>query len=161
NIMLTAVGAKLLDFGLAKHPAGAAAAALASLATRPDVATKQGTLIGTLLYMSPEQLQGHAVDARTDIFALGEVIYEMVTGRQPFEGETQASVIGKILEVDPPPMSALISISPQALDRVVQRCLAKAPDDRWQSARDVMLELRSIRDAASTRPIVTATEPVT
>ena len=158
NVMLTTAGAKLLDFGLAKHPAGAAAAALASLATRPDVATAQGTLVGTLQYMAPEQLEGHPIDARTDIFALGEVIHEMVTGRPAFEGETQASVIGKILEVDPPPMSKIVPVSPPALDRVVQRCLAKSPDDRWQSARDVLLELRWIRDAA-TIPAV-ATSPV-
>ena len=94
--MLTAVGAKLLDFGLAKRPAGTAAAALASLATRPDVATTQGTLVGTVQYMAPEQLQGHAVDTRTDIFAFGEVMYEMLTGRQPFAGDTQASVIARI-----------------------------------------------------------------
>ena len=149
NIMLTAGGAKLMDFGLAKHPGGPAAAALASLATRPDVATAQGTLVGTLQYMAPEQLEGRAIDARTDIFALGEVIHEMVTGRPPFEGETQASVIGKILEVDPPPMSKIVPVSPPSLDRVVQRCLAKSPDDRWQSARDVLLELRWIQEAAA------------
>jgi serine/threonine protein kinase/Tol biopolymer transport system component len=155
NIMLTAAGAKLLDFGLAKHPAGAAAAALASLATRPDVATAQGTLVGTLQYMAPEQLEGHPIDARTDIFALGEVIYQMVTGRPPFDGETQASVIAKILEVDPPVMSAVASVSPPTLDRVVQRCLAKNPDERWQSARDVLLELRWIRDGSA--PVASGT----
>src|SRR6188768_1652854 len=85
NIMLTAGGTKLLDFGLAKQTVAPAAAALASLATRPDVATAQGTLVGTLQYMAPEQLEGRAIDARTDIFALGEVIHEMVTGRPPFE----------------------------------------------------------------------------
>jgi Tol biopolymer transport system component len=149
NVMLAAGGAKLLDFGLAKRPAGAGDAALASLATRPDTATAQGTMLGTLQYMAPEQLQGHPVDARTDIFALGEIIFEMVTGRKPFEGQTQASVIGKILEVDPPPMSSTGAISPPSLDRVVQRCLAKEPEERWQSARDVLLELRWIRESGA------------
>ena len=144
--MLTPSGAKLLDFGLAKRPAGAAAAALASLATQPDNATAQGTMLGTLQYMAPEQLHGLHVDARTDIFALGEIIFEMVTGRKAFEGQTQASVIAKILEVDPPAMSATGALSPPPLDRVVQRCLAKEPDQRWQNARDVLLELRWIRE---------------
>src|SRR5262245_9382410 len=151
NVMLTPAGAKLLDFGLAKRPAGAAAAALASLATQPDTATAQGTMLGTLQYMAPEQLQGLPVDARTDIFALGEIIFEMVTGRKAFEGQTQASVIAKILEVDPPAMSTIGAISPPSLDRVVQRCLAKEPDARWQSARDIALELRWILDT-SARP---------
>ena len=155
NVMLTAAGAKLLDFGLAKRPAGAAAAALASLATQPDTATAQGTMLGTLQYMAPEQLQGRPVDARTDIFALGEIIFEMVTGRRAFEGQTQASVIAKILEVDPPAMSTTGAISPPSLDRVVQRCLAKDPDARWQSARDIVLELRWISDAIA-RPDTSA-----
>ena len=149
NVMLTPSGAKLLDFGLAKRPAGAAAAALASLATQPDAATAQGTMLGTLQYMAPEQLQGRPVDARTDIFALGEMLFEMVTGRRAFAGGTQASVIAKILEVDPPPMSTTGAVSPPALDRVVQRCLAKEPEDRWQSARDVLLELRWIRESGA------------
>jgi serine/threonine protein kinase/Tol biopolymer transport system component len=155
NVMLTASGAKLLDFGLAKRPAGAAAAALASLATQPDTATAQGSMLGTLQYMAPEQLQGLPVDARTDIFALGEIIFEMVTGRKAFEGQTQASVIAKILEVDPPAMSTTGAISPPSLDRVVQRCLAKEPDARWQSARDIVLELRWILDASG-RPDASA-----
>jgi Tol biopolymer transport system component len=161
NVMLTAGGAKLLDFGLAKRPAGAAAAALASLATRPDTATAQGTMLGTLQYMAPEQLQGRSVDARTDIFALGEIIFEMVTGRKPFEGQTQASVIAKILEVDPPPMSATGALSPPSLDRVVQRCPAKEPEERWQSARDVLLELRWIRESGVSAAAPAAAMPGT
>src|SRR6185503_17402326 len=146
---------KLLDFGLAKRPAGAAAAALASLATQPDTATAQGTMLGTLQYMAPEQLQGLPADARTDIFAFGEIVFEMVTGRRAFEGQTQASVIAKILEVDPPAMSTTGAISPPSLDRVVQRCLAKDPDARWQSARDIVLELRWISDTIA-RPDTSA-----
>src|SRR4029450_12535521 len=112
-------------------------------------------MLGTLQYMAPEQLQGRPVDARTDIFALGEIIFEMVTGRRAFEGQTQASVIAKILEVDPPAMSTTGAISPPPLDRVVQRCLAKDPDARWQSARDIVLELRWISDAIA-RPDTSA-----
>jgi eukaryotic-like serine/threonine-protein kinase len=161
NVMLTPSGAKLLDFGLAKRPAGAAAAALASLATQPDTATAQGTMLGTLQYMAPEQLQGRPVDARTDIFALGEILFEMVTGRRAFAGGTQASVIAKILEVDPPPMSTTGAVSPPALDRVVQRCLSKEPDDRWQSARDVLLELRWIRESGASAAAPSAAMPGT
>ena len=151
NIMLTPGGTKLLDFGLAKQPAGAGAAGLSMLATQPATGTAQGTIVGTLQYMAPEQIQGRDSDARTDLFALGALIYEMVTGRRAFAGETQASVMAKILEVDPPPMSSLAVVSPSALDRVVQRCLAKDPDDRWQSARDVLLELRWIRESGAAR----------
>jgi len=151
NIMLTSGGAKLLDFGLAKQPAGAGAAGLSMLATQPQTGTAQGTIVGTLQYMAPEQIQGRDADARTDLFALGVVIYEMVTGRRAFAGETQASVMAKILEVDPPAMSSLAVVSPPALDRIVQRCLAKDPDDRWQSARDVLLELRWIRESGAAR----------
>ena len=141
NIMLTAGGAKLLDFGLARQPAGAGAAALSMLATQPGTGTAEGTIVGTLQYMAPEQIQGREADARTDIFALGALIYEMVAGRKTFEGRTQASLIAKILETDPPPLSTLAAVSPPELDHVVQRCLAKEPDDRWQSARDVLMEL--------------------
>jgi eukaryotic-like serine/threonine-protein kinase len=142
NIMLTAGGAKLLDFGLAKQPAGGEATAVSMLVTRPGSGTAEGTIVGTLHYMAPEQIQGRDADARSDIFALGAVIYEMVTGRKAFQGGTQASVMAKILETDPPLPSTLASVSPPELDHVVMRCLAKEADDRWQSARDVLLELR-------------------
>ena len=146
NIILTAGGPKLLDFGLAKQPDGGRTAALASLATRPGTSTAQGTIVGTLQYMAPEQIQAQPVDARTDIFALGAVLYEMVTGRKAFEAQSQASLIAKILETNPPTVSSLAPASPPALDHVVRRCLAKAPEDRWQTARDVLLELRWIQD---------------
>ena len=107
NIMLTAAGTKLLDFGLAKHTVGAAGQALSMLATAPGTGTAQGTIIGTLQYMAPEQVQGAPADARTDIFALGTILYEMATGRRAFEAKTQASLIAKILETDVPAVSTL------------------------------------------------------
>jgi eukaryotic-like serine/threonine-protein kinase len=135
NVMLTPNGVKLLDFGLAKP-----------LVTRPETAqtlldenpiTAEGSFIGTLHYMAPEQVQGEPADARTDIFALGVVLHEMVTGRKAFEGKNQASVIAKILDFNPPPVSALVRTTPTALDHIIERCLIKNPDDRWQSAHDV------------------------
>ncbi len=151
NIMLTKSGAKLLDFGLAKLKQGASplGAPLSRLATATNSITAQGAILGTLQYMAPEQLEGRDTDARTDIFALGAVIYEMATGRKAFEGQSQASIIAKILETDPPPMSALQPMTPLALDRLVRTCLAKDPDHRLQSAQDVKLELEWIRDAAA------------
>jgi Tol biopolymer transport system component len=146
NIMLTAGGPKLLDFGLAKQPDGGRADAMTSLATRPGTSTAQGTIVGTLQYMAPEQIQAQPVDARTDIFALGAVLYEMVTGRKAFEAQSQASLIAKILETNPPTVSSLAPALPPALDHVVRRCLAKDPEDRWQTARDVLLELRWIQE---------------
>jgi serine/threonine protein kinase len=145
NVMLTSAGPKLLDFGLAKQ-SGGSSAALSMLATQPGTGTAQGVIVGTLQYMAPEQIQGQQVDARTDLFGFGAVIYEMVTGRKAFEAQTQASVIAKVLETDPPALSTLTPVAPSMLDRLVQRCLAKKPDDRWQSARDVLLELRWIQE---------------
>ena len=140
NVMLTPAGAKLLDFGLAKHTVGAAGQALSMLATAPGTTTAQGTLVGTLQYMAPEQVQGQPADARTDIFALGTLLYEMATGRRAFEATTQASLIAKILETEPPVVSSLAPLTPPALDHVVQGCLAKAPADRWQTAHDVKMQ---------------------
>jgi serine/threonine protein kinase len=117
------------------------------LPTTPPELTGEGTILGTLQYMAPEQLDGRDdVDARADIFAFGAVLYEMVTGRKAFEGRGQASIIGAILHVDPPPVSSVQPLSPPAFDRVVQTCLAKDPDDRWQTARDLLRELRWIAD---------------
>ena len=110
--MLTAAGTKLLDFGLAKHTVGAAGQALSMLATAPGTGTAQGTIIGTLQYMAPEQVQGAPADARTDIFALGTILYEMATGRRAFEAKTQASLIAKILETDVPAVSTLAPLAP-------------------------------------------------
>src|SRR5207253_8948872 len=109
--------------------------------TTPANITAQGTILGTFQYMAPEQIEGIEADARTDIFAFGCVLFEMLTGRKAFEGKTRASLIGAILKDDPPPVSELQPLVPPALDRVVSTCLAKDPDDRWQTARDLLREL--------------------
>ena len=141
NVMLTRTGAKLLDFGLARQGAfGAARAGLSMLPTTPGV-TAQGTILGTLQYMSPEQLDGSEADAPSDIFSFGALVYEMVTGRKAFEGKSQASLIAAIMSADPPPVPSLAPMAPAALDRVVRKCLAKDPDQRWQSASDLRDEL--------------------
>jgi serine/threonine protein kinase/Tol biopolymer transport system component len=142
NIMLTKSGAKLLDFGLAKVRAGEAAAGVTALPTQTAPLTGEGTILGTLQYMAPEQLEGKESDARTDIFALGAVIYEMATGQKAFKGKSHASLIAAILEREPPPISTMQSMAPTALDHVVRTCLAKEPNDRWQSAHDLFLELQ-------------------
>ena len=141
NIMLTKDGAKLLDFGLAKlqnQPADDE--------TVTKALTAQGTILGTFQYMAPEQLEGKEADARTDIFAFGAVLYEMVTGRRAFAGKTQASVIAAILAADPPPVSTLQATSPPALDHLVRTCLAKDPEERRQTIHDVKVELKWIAE---------------
>jgi serine/threonine-protein kinase len=151
NVMLTRSGAKLLDFGLAKlagHGEQPAAARLAS-ATRSTPLTSEGVIVGTLQYMAPEQLEGKSADARTDLWALGAMLYEMLTGRRAFEGTSAASLIGAILEREPAPLSTLQPLTPPSLDRLVTRCLAKQPDDRWESAHDVADELRWISQTGS------------
>ncbi|MDA2930745.1 protein kinase [Acidobacteria bacterium AH-259-O06] len=150
NIMLTETGAKLLDFGLAKlRPPPAAAASLSALPTEEASLTAEGTILGTFQYMAPEQLEGKEADARTDIFAFGALLYEMATGRKAFEGKSQASLIAAILERHPPPISTLQPLTPPALDHAVRRCLAKEPDERWQSANDLTGELKWIVEAGS------------
>jgi serine/threonine protein kinase/Tol biopolymer transport system component len=151
NIMLTKTGTKLLDFGLAKLKQEAAPAnvSLSDLPTAKDPLTAEGSIVGTLQYMAPEQLEGKEVDARTDIFAFGAVVYEMATGKRAFEGKSQASLIAAILEREPPPMSSLQPMTPPVLNRVVKRCLAKDRDDRWQTARDLEVELKWIGEGAS------------
>jgi len=149
NIMLTKSGAKLLDFGLAKVRAVRAAAGKTALPTQTTPLTGEGMILGTLQYMAPEQLEGHEADARTDIFAFGAVVHEMVTARKAFEGRSQASVIAAILEHDPLPVSSLQPMSPPSLDRVVRTCLAKDPEKRWQSARDLTTELEWIAEIGS------------
>jgi Tol biopolymer transport system component len=150
NIFLTKAGAKLLDFGLAKAQATAMTGTGASiLPTTPPHLTAHGTILGTFQYMAPEQLEGREADARADIFAFGVVLYEMLTGRKAFDGKTQASLIGAILHLDPPPMTALQPLMPPALDRVVKTCLAKDPDRRWQSAHDLTSELTWIAEGGS------------
>jgi eukaryotic-like serine/threonine-protein kinase len=142
NVMLTKSGVKVLDFGLARMATGAAAPGLASgTMTAAAPLTGIGTLLGTLPYMSPEQVEGQEADARSDIFSLGSVIYELATGRRAFEGGSQASLIAAILERQPPPITQLQPLTPPGLERVVRACLAKAPEDRWQHAGDIARQL--------------------
>jgi Tol biopolymer transport system component len=150
NVMLTKSGVKLLDFGLAKalEPA-AAKGSLTSLPTKAAL-TQEGTILGTFQYMAPEQLEGKDADARTDIFAFGAVLYEMATGAKAFSGTSQASLISAILRDDPAPIAQRQPTSPAALDRVVRTCLAKDPEERWQSAGDLRRELRWIAGGSAT-----------
>jgi Tol biopolymer transport system component len=149
NIMLTGDGAKLLDFGLAQGPALDIVIAESTLSLPGGKLTGEGTIVGTLHYMAPEQLEGRTADARTDIFAFGTMLFEMATGKKAFAGKSQASLIASILTSDPPPISSARpaggpGLLPSALDHIVDRCLAKNPDDRWQSARDLKSELEWI-----------------
>jgi Tol biopolymer transport system component/predicted Ser/Thr protein kinase len=153
NIMLTKSGIKLLDFGLAKIAAAERApSGLSSLPTEFSPSrplTEKGTVMGTFQYMAPEQLEGKEADSRTDLFSFGCVVYEMATGRKAFTGSSQASLVSAILRDEPKPISELAPMAPPALDRLVKTCLAKDPEERWQSARDVMSELRWIGQAGS------------
>jgi Tol biopolymer transport system component/tRNA A-37 threonylcarbamoyl transferase component Bud32 len=152
NIMLTKSGAKLMDFGLAKLKASEPspnASVLSALPTEQRPLTKEGSILGTFQYMAPEQLEGKDVDARTDIFAFGAVLYEMVTGRRAFEGKSQASLIVAIMEHEPTSMSQLQPMSPPSLERVVKTCMSKDPDERWQSAGDVERQLKWIAEGGT------------
>ena len=162
NIFITRGGTKLLDFGLAMTAAPRVVGARASgAATVPEKLTAQGTILGTFQYMAPEQLEGQAADTRTDIFAFGAVVYEMLTGRKAFEGKSQASLIGAILKDEPPSIDKSQPLTPPILDRVVRRCLAKNPDDRWQSAADLADELRWIADGRDQSTRSSTIAPVT
>src|ERR1700727_2391566 len=151
NVMLTKNGAKLMDFGLAKTaakgPSQAGSAPLLSAAKTMSEATplspltSAGMVIGTIQYMSPEQIEGKEADARSDLFALGAVLYEMATGRRPFDGKSKLSLASSILERDPAPIRTIKPLTPAAFERVVSSCLAKNPDDRFQTAHDVRLDL--------------------
>jgi eukaryotic-like serine/threonine-protein kinase len=147
NIMLTPSGAKLLDFGLAK-PAAALATAATLTATQNSPVTEQGTIVGTFHYMSPEQVEGKELDARSDIFSLGAVLYEMLTGQRAFDGKSQLSVASAILEKEPAPITVRKPMTPPVLDHVIRRCLAKDPEERWQSASDIKSELLWISQAS-------------
>ena len=157
NVMLTKAGSKLLDFGLAKiGPVGVlSSAAPTAMATSPRPAagapalTAQGTILGTFQYMSPEQVEGEEADARSDIFALGAVLYEMFTGRKAFSGKSQASLLGSILKDDPSAVSQVQPQAPPALDYLVRTCLAKDPDARFQTAHDLLLQLKWISEGGS------------
>ncbi len=159
NVMLTKSGPKLLDFGLAKaQPAAASFGSPSAVATRATL-TGEGTILGTLQYMAPEQIEGKDADARTDIFAFGAMLYEMVTGKKAFEGKSQVSLLAAILEHEPQPMSALQAMTPPALEHVVRRCLAKDPDHRWQSASDIVHELRWILETGPSAATVGSAQP--
>jgi eukaryotic-like serine/threonine-protein kinase len=152
NIMLTKTGAKLLDFGLAKPQAGLAASGMTATITATGPAspiTQQGTLVGTFQYMSPEQVEGREADARSDIFALGAVLYEMATGKRAFEGKSAISVASAILEKEPEAISRLQPLTPPAFEQVVKGCLAKDPEERFQTAHDVGLQLKWIAGGGS------------
>jgi len=163
NIMLTKTGAKLLDFGLAKPLAAAAGAsgigsgssasvlsAAMTMTSPASPLTSAGSIVGTVQYMSPEQIHGAEADARSDIFAFGVLLFEMATGKHAFAGKTQSAVVGSILAVDPPPVSSLQPSAPPALDRIVRICLEKDPNDRYQCAHDLMLSLQAIAETPAT-----------
>jgi eukaryotic-like serine/threonine-protein kinase len=160
NVMLTKTGAKLLDFGLAKPltaaagasgiGSGSSASVLSGAMTMTSPAsplTSAGSIVGTVQYMSPEQIHGAEADARGDIFAFGVLLFEMATGKHAFAGKTQSAVVGSILAVEPPPVSSLQPSAPPALDRIVRICLEKDPNDRYQCAHDLMLSLQAIAEA--------------
>src|SRR6266403_538006 len=149
NIMLTKSGAKLLDFGLAKAAVPLAGATLTAAATRTTPVTEQGAIVGTFQYMSPEQIEGKELDGRSDIFSLGAVLYEMLTGQRAFPGKSQLSVASAILEKEASPISSIKPMTPPALDHAIKKCLAKVPDERWQSASDLASELKWIAEGGS------------
>jgi serine/threonine protein kinase len=166
NIMLAKGGAKLMDFGLAKAAAGGAsgvssAPLLSAARTMTEASpmsplTTAGSVIGTIQYMSPEQIEGQEADARSDLFALGGVFYEMLTGARPFEGKSQISVASAILEKEPESISKAQPLTPPAFEHLVATCLAKNPDDRYQSAQDIVLQLKWI--AQDGAPVLQPTE---
>ena len=169
NVMLTKSGAKLLDFGLAK-PMGSSGPASANTSASVFAAARTvtspgsplssvGTIIGTVQYMAPEQIQGLEADVRSDIFAFGLLLYEMATGKHAFEGKTQTSVVGQILAVNPVPISTLRPMAPAALSRLVNTCLEKDPDERFQTIHDVKLRLIEIAEAPADSGASASTAP--
>jgi Tol biopolymer transport system component len=152
NVMLTKTGAKLMDFGLAKAtPGGPAPASSLTMTSAEQPLTAQGTIVGTFQYMSPEQTEGKDADARSDIFAMGALLYEMVTGKRAFTGKSQASIVAAILASEPPAISTVQPMTPPALAQVVKTCLAKDPEERFQTVHDLKLQLRWIAEASSSQ----------
>ncbi len=149
NVMLTKQGAKLLDFGLAKLQNSGGGLDVAAAITQTTPLTGAGTLVGTIQYMAPEQLEGTEADSRSDIFSFGCLLYEMVTGHRAFSGKSHATLIAAIIGSEPPPVSDVKPMSAPGLNRVVKKCLAKDPDERWQSARDMADELRWVAQSGS------------
>ena len=156
NIVIGATGVKLLDFGLAKRiPVGLVSSLSGAVTT--DSVTAAGTIVGTLQYMAPEQLEGRDADARSDIFSLGAVLYEMLTGRRAFDAPSQPGVIAAIMSSVPLSLSAARPDVPGALDHLIARCLSKQPSERWQSAADIKMALEWIAgDTTAARPAATA-----
>lgn len=152
NIVLSATGAKLLDFGLAKPAAPLASEATLTGAAAQAPVTQEGIIVGTFQYMSPEQIEGKELDGRSDIFSLGAVLYEMVTGQRAFQGKSHLSVASAILEKEPPPLESLKPMTPPELDRTIRQCLAKDREERIQSAHDVRLQLESIDERKGEAP---------
>ena len=150
NVMLTRGGVKLLDFGLAKLKERDEQVPVDATQSR---LTDVGAIVGTVPYMSPEQIEGGDVDARTDIFSFGVVLYEMLCGRRPFTGESRASLMAAIVSAEPPTLTSLQPQTPASLERLILRCLAKDPDDRWQTARDLAAELRWIAQLRTTTAV--------
>ena len=158
NVMLTKSGAKLLDFGLAKSSHGviSTGATLATVTSpaggiRTAPLTTQGAILGTIQYMAPEQVEGEEAGPRSDLFSFGAVLFEMITGRRAFSGKSQASLLGSILKEEAPPITQLKADAPPALERLVKACLAKDPNERLQSAHDLLLELRWIQEGGNRR----------
>src|SRR5215472_279327 len=146
NIMLTPSGAKLLDFGLAKPAAPVLTGATLTAMTPRSPMTEEGTIVGTVQYMSPEQVDGKELDGRSDIFSVGAVLYEMLTGKRAFEGKSQLGVASAILEKEPASIATIKPMTPPALDHGIKKCLAKDPEERWQSANDLASELRWVAE---------------
>ena len=152
NVLITKSGAKLLDFGLAKGGAAGESSSEGTTRIRSSL-TEEGTILGTVPYMAPEQLEGNAADERTDIFALGILLYEMTTGKRAFDGQSRAGVIASILTSEPPPISRIQPSTPVALERLVRICMAKDPDERRQSAYDVATDLKWIAEGDPGTPV--------
>jgi len=148
NVMLTKNGAKLLDFGLAKPGLITTAAAVGTASIAKSI-TEEGTIVGTFQYMAPEQLEGAEADSRSDIFAFGAILYEMATGQPAFGGKTRVSLIASILSTEPKPIADLAPMTPPSFEHLARTCLAKDPDERFQSAHDVLLELKWMNAAGS------------
>ncbi|NIS15619.1 MAG: protein kinase [candidate division Zixibacteria bacterium] len=149
NVIITKSGAKLLDFGLVKLSMESGLGGNIHNITQTTPLTGIGTILGTVSYMAPEQLEGQEADNRSDIFSFGAMLYEMATGQKPFEGKSQATMIAAIMERDPRPISEIKPMLPPAINRLVKKCLAKDPDDRWQSAKDLCDELKWIQQSGS------------